>query len=292
MDIFKINDTVVMNRNIKDVMKLLFEEINNSKQLIEGIDIDRIHKFVSYNSEHENNVDTSFDNNPSLDNNLVPNVNVWSIFKRKRGTAGDGNPLIYALKSERDWKFKSEKDKELIEKQFDLIAEKFAKLYPIGVTVIILSGNSLNKHIADIVMSKSKDAKLIEWVICKLTVEEVDEIVMRKDSYFRKVYKEEFDEAYDQLHLYFDKMNEERNGMFSCHLVTDNLMRDTLLDTLKITPDKYARYSKIINGQNILLIDDTISRGQTIKRACEILNESYGPKSITVLTLLSKLYDK
>ncbi len=31
MDIFKINDTVVMNRNIKDVMKLLFEEINNSK---------------------------------------------------------------------------------------------------------------------------------------------------------------------------------------------------------------------------------------------------------------------
>lgn len=291
MDIFKINDKLIMNKDIKDVMKLLFEELNN-KQLIEGIDIDRVHKLVSYNPSHENNVDTSFDNNPTLDNNLVSNVNVWSIFKRKRGMSGDGNPLIYALMGERDWQFKSEKDKELIEKQFDLIAEKFAKLYPIGVTVIIPSGNQLNKHIADIVMSKSKDAKLIEGVICKLTVEEVDEIVMRKDSYFRKVYKEEFNEAYEQLHLYFDKMCEERNGMFSCHLVTDKLMRDTLLDTLKITPDKYARYSKIINGQNILLIDDTISRGQTIKRACEILNESYGPKSITVLTLLSKLYDK
>lgn len=90
---------------------------------------------------------------------------------------------------------------------------------------------------------------------------------------------------------FFEEMDEQRDGMFSRHLIADNKMRDAILDTLKITPDRYAMDSKVINGQNILLIDDTISRGQTIKRACEILNESYGPKSITVLTLLSKLYD-
>lgn len=291
MNISKLNNEFVMNKDIKDVMKLLFEELNNNS-LAEGIDFDPETKIVSFNPTYEDNVDTSIENNPTVDKSIYPNVDVWSIFKRKKGMRGDGNPLVYALKGEREWQFKSIKDKELIKKQFDLIAEKFAKLYPIGVTVIIPSGNQLNKHIADIVMSKSKDAKLLEGVICKLTVEEVDEIVMRKDSYFRKVYKDNFNDAYKTLWVFFDKMNEERNGVFSRHLIKDNKMRDAILDTLKITPDRYAMDSKFINGQNILLIDDTISRGQTIKRACEILNESYGTKSITVLTLLSKLYDK
>lgn len=205
---------------------------------------------------------------------------------------GDGNPLVYALKGEREWQFKSIEDKNAIEKQFNLIAEKFATLYPISITVIIPSGNSLNKHIAEIVMSKSKNAKLLEGTLCKLTVEEVDEIVMREDSYFRKVYKNNFTDAYKKLCIFFEEMDEQRDGMFSRHLIADNKMGDAILDTLKITQDRYAMDSKVINGQNILLIDDTISRGQTIKRACEILNESYGPKSITVLTLLSKLYDK
>ena len=56
-----------------------------------------------------------------------------------------------------------------------------------------------------------------------------------------------------------------------------------------LSPDRYAKDSKIINGQDILIIDDTISRGQSIKEACQIMLESYAPKSITVLTLLSKL---
>ena len=291
MNISKINNKFVMNKDIKDVMNLLFEGLNN-KSLAEGIDIDPDSKTISYNSSHENNVDTSLEYNPTIDKNIFPNVNVWSIFKRKKGMRGDGNPLVYALKGEREWQFKSIKDKNAIEKQFNLIAEKFATLYPIGVTVIIPSGNSLNKHIAQIVMSKSKNAKLLEGALCKLTVEEVDEIVMRKDSYFRKVYKNNFNDAYKKLCIFFEEMDEQCDGMFSRHLIKDNKMRDAILDTLKITPDRYAMDSKIINGQNILLIDDTISRGQTIKHACEILNESYGPKSITVLTLLSKLYDK
>ena len=59
--------------------------------------------------------------------------------------------------------------------------------------------------------------------------------------------------------------------------------------TLKLSNDKYAKYANKINGQDVLLIDDTISRGQTIKEACDIIQDSYAPKSITVLTLLSKL---
>ena len=66
-------------------------------------------------------------------------------------------------------------------------------------------------------------------------------------------------------------------------------MRDALDSTLKLSDDRFAEFANKINGQDILIIDDTISRGQTIKEVCQIISDSYAPKSITVLTLLSKL---
>lgn len=269
----------------------LKEMISDSirKYLNEGIDFDPYTKTVSYNPSHENNVDTSIENNPTMDGTIVPNVCVWSIFKRKKGLRGDGNPLVYALKGEGGWKFRNESDRDAIEKQFDSIATKFAQLYPIGVTILMPSGNPLNQHIAEIIISKSKDAELINGVICKITTEEVEKIVLDFDSKFREVYKENFNDAYYELCRYLDEMDKHRDGYFARHLVTNNKMRDVLDFTLKVSEDRFAEFANKINGQDILIIDDTISRGQTIKEACQIMRESYAPKSITVLTLLSKL---
>lgn len=76
-------------------------EVDN--HLNEGIDFNvEIHE-ISYNPSHEDNVDTSIENNPTYDMGIVPNMIVWFIFKRKVGLKGDGNPLIYALKNERGW---------------------------------------------------------------------------------------------------------------------------------------------------------------------------------------------
>lgn len=269
-----------------DIKKIVRNAIDSV--LNEGIDFDTTELTVSYNPSHENNVDTSIENNPTADDDIIPGVRVWSIFKRKRGVYGDGNPLLYALKGE-GWTFRSEKDRIAIEQQFDEIATKFAEQYPIGVTIVIPSGNALNRHIADVILSKSKGAEILEGAICKLTTEEVNDIVLRKDSLFRKVYGNDFESAYRTLCVYFEEMDEKRDGVFSRHLVKDGKMRDALINTLKVSPDRYAKDSKVINGQNILIIDDTISRGQTIKEACRIMMESYAPKSITVLTLLSRL---
>ena len=255
----------------------------------EGIDFDPQTKTVSYNPSHEENVDTSIEHNPTKDGDIVPNIHVWSIFKRKRGLRGDGNPLVYALKGEGGWTFRDESDRTAIEQQFDAIATKFATMYPIGVTILMPSGNELNTHIADVVMSKSKNAELIEGVICKLTTEEVDEIVLDFNSKFREFYKDEFNSKYYELGRYLDLMDKERNGYFSRHLIKNNQMRDVLDSTLKLSNDRFAEFANKINGQDILIIDDTISRGQSIKEACHIMMESYAPKSITVLTLLSKL---
>ena len=256
----------------------------------EGIDFDPNTKTVSYNPSHEENVDTSIEHNPTMDGDIVPNVQVWSIFKRKRGLRGDGNPLVYALKGEGGWTFRNERDRIAIERQFDAIATKFATMYPVGVTILMPSGSELNMHIADVVMSKSRNAELIEGVICKLTTEEVDDIVLDFNSKFREFYKDEFNSKYYELGRYLDLMDKERNGYFSRHLIKNNQMRDVLDSTLKLSNDRFAEFANKINGQDVLIIDDTISRGQTIKEACQIMLESYAPKSITVLTLLSKLY--
>ena len=255
----------------------------------EGIDFDSNTKTVSYNPSHEENVETSIERNPTKDESIVPNVEVWSIFKRKRGLRGDGNPLIYALKGEGGWTFRSESDRIAIEQQFDKIATKFASIHPIGVTILIPSGNELNAHIADVVMSKIKNAELIEGVIWKLSTEEVEDIVLDFNSKFREYYKENFNAAYFQLGKYLDLMDKERDGYFSRHLIKNKKMRDALDSTLKLSDDRFAEFANKINGQDILIIDDTISRGQTIKEVCQIISDSYAPKSITVLTLLSKL---
>lgn len=255
----------------------------------EGIDFDPHTKTVSYNPSHEENVDTSIEHNPTMDGDIVPNVQVWSIFKRKRGLRGDGNPLVYALKGEGGWTFRDESDRNAIEKQFDAIATKFATMYPVGVTILMPSGSELNMHIADVVMSKSRNAELIKGVICKLTTEEVDDIVLDFNSKFREFYKDEFNSKYYELGRYLDLMDKEGNGYFSRHLIKNNQMRNVLDSTLKLSDDRFAEFANKINDQDVLIIDDTISRGQSIKEACQIMLESYAPKSITVLTLLSKL---
>lgn len=123
----------------------------------------------------------------------------------------------------------------------------------------------------------------------KLTTEEVNDIVLAKDSYFRKVYKSDFNAAYKQLCIYFEAMDEELNGTFSRHYIKDGEMRDVLLTTLKLSTDRYAKDSKLINGQNILIIDDKTSGGQSIKDVCKIMMESFAPKSITVFNPIIKV---
>ena len=276
------------DKNLNQIMDEIVEK-EMDKTFNEGIDFDPETKTVAYNSSHENYVDISIDNNPTIDGEIVPGVQVWSIFKRKKGeTREEGNPLVYAFKGE-GWTFRSEEDREAIEKQFDLISSKFVSMYQKEITVLIPSGNELNKHIADIVLSKSENGEFIEGVVCKLTTEEVNDIVLDFNSKFREHYKDNFNSAYYRLDRFLDQMDIQLKGTFSRHLIKDPEMRDVLDFTLKVSEDIYAEFANKINGQNILIIDDTIGSGQSIKAACRIMTESYAPKSITVLTLSSGL---
>lgn len=262
----------------------------NSDKLHEGIDIDPQNLTVAFNPTHENYVDTSIENNPSVETETLNGIELWSIFRRKNGDLrGDGNPLTFALKHEK-WKFRSKEDEEAIDAQFDAIAQKFVNLHPIGITIVVPSGNDLNMRIAEKVVSKCPGAKIVHGVLRKMTVEEVDDVILDEHSMFREYYKDKFNQAYIQLNDYFKRMEQERRGEFSRHYVKDPEMRNVINVTLKLSSDGNVALAKEINDQNILLIDDTVSRGQTLQEACRIINDCYSPRSITVLTLMSKQY--
>ena len=170
------------------------------------------------------------------------------------------------------------------------IVNKFASMYPVGVTIMIPSGNALNDMIADLIKDKCKNAIVLKGVISKITTEAVDELVMLPNSDFRKHYQDNFEDAYDELSGYLETMDKQRNGYFSRHFVKNDEMRQVLNKTMTTTQAAYARYAKLINNQNVLVVDDTITHGQTIEEACKIVADVYFPKTITVLTLMSRLY--
>ena len=288
----------VMKNNRKTIAETTAEEMRREdggmyESLIEGIDIDRARLTVSYNPNHENNVDTSLDGNPTADNDLIPGVPVWSIFKRKQGLRRlDGNPLAYALKNELGWKFRSRQDRDAIIGQFNAIADKFLQEHPsYGVTIIVPSSNPLNVFIANTIISKAPNIEVIEGLVCKLTTNEIYDFVMNPKSRFRKFYKKDFDFALQELEGYLDEMDRTKGGTFVRHMVADQNMRNVIDRTVKLSPSNKAQFVDKINGSDLLIIDDVISRGQTINELVNLIRTSYAPKSITALTLFSQCYD-
>ena len=90
------------------------------------------------------------------------------------------------------------------------------------------------------------------------------------------------------MKIAFEKMNKQRNGNFTYHLLPSNdEYRKYITKTLSCDEYSRGRYANEIYDHNILLLDDSISEGASIKNACDILM-SFQPKSITVLTMFSK----
>lgn len=262
------------------------------KKLNEGLDIDYINHTISYNPLHQKGVDTSVEHNPQ--HNKINGYDVWSIFKRKRNIRGDGNPLIYAYKHEDEWKFKSNKDRINLEWQISQILDKiFLHYYHGNVVVIAPSTSLLNTLMANIIKSKIHNVICISDLILKLTTDEAFEIATKYNSKFIQQYKNNnFNKNLKKLEKYLDEMDNKKNGYFVRHMISDPDMRNSLDQTFKLSNSMSVEYAKYINDNDVLIIDDTISRGQSIKEMCQIIKDTYNPKSLTVLTLMSTLDNK
>ena len=275
-----------MKKIVRVTEEKLLEMVKQSVKeilLMEGIDVDA-NRNITMTDKHENLIDTSVENNPTLLTDFLPNVNVWSIFKRKDDEWNDANPLIYALKHEGGYnltnptKFKN---------RLEFIVKKFLEQNSgMDVTIAVPSTNDLNKYFAGVVARGCKNPQYIDNLLVKMSLQEVDDMITKENSAFRKYYGRQYVQKYQILQNYYRTM---RNG-FQFHKVHDMDMRAVIEHTIKLDDAFYGKYVDAINGKNVIIVDDSIALGNSIKESCRIISENYTPKSITVLTLFSPLY--
>lgn len=255
---------------------------------------------IIYDSNNDNFVDTNDKNNPTLSYIFVDDVKipVWSIFLRKGGDiyGRDGNPLLYALKNEKNWHFypdDGERDKFI--SQIDKILMNFLSFFPLDLTVVVPSSNDLNYLLARRIKKLRPEAEIITNALRKMTTEEVNAAIHKKDSKFIKI----FGSSPKRLNAVFKivddaiiMMNNKHNGYFTYHeLPPKGGYREAITDVLTYNESTKTYYAKEIFNRAILVIDDSIASGATLKSACKIL-ENFDPKSISILTLFSSKKDK
>lgn len=269
--------------------------ILENSYIMEGIDIDITDKTVTFNDNHEDNVDTSILLNPTY--YKYRDCDVISIFKRKQSVnyrGYDGNPLVYALKGLKGWKFKNDSlDTFSLLKRFVKICNKIDKKFDTIIT--IPSSNPLNTHFLHGLNKIIKCDNKIDDYFIKLNSDEVlndyyDFSRLRDDSIRLGVG---YEKLKNKVIKAFDEMYADNNSVFSYkyfHAIGDSdiSLRDYVIKSMKSSGNE-LKYSDMINDKNILILDDTISRGNSIVESSEDILDTFTPKSTTIITLFSAL---
>ena len=256
------------------------------RNLNEGIDIDIHNRIVSFKPNDSTPLNC-------FTKGKFNNITIWSIFKRfGNRTTYDGNPLIYALKGKNGWKFPSKVNKEQFFEQVELIIKKFLTMNKPDTIIVLPSSNPLNNKLAEMIVENSPESEIINDVLLKITAESILNYVYEPDSAFRKFYGESFQKKYRELEEYINKNVRVKHLnsdiiLFKRHWIEDRTMRTVIDKTMMLNDVSYA---DLINNKNILLVDDIISHGSSIRESIRTLKDQYEPKKIDVLTLLSKRY--
>lgn len=306
MENFEIHNISINCKSLDDLLSVINLYIYEPNPLYEGIKVSKAKHTVFLTDDDEDLIDTSFENKPVIDKitcvyngENIP-LTTYSIFKRLTTVKRyDANPLLYAIKNmfsdkkENDWHFPSRKEQRVVLNRIKDIAKMMSDTLESNIFVLVPSHSGLNSYIATVFNDINPNITVLDDVVLKRTVDEVEDIILNRNSYFNYIYDtdKKFNEAWDVLEVAFDKMDDEYNGLFISHLIPDPNIRDAIIDTMKLNKEKYVYYSKHIDGNNIILIDDTITGGRSIKECYQKIMAMYKPASVSVLTLFSKAYN-
>lgn len=275
----------------KHLRKSFLEDASEYTELylVEGINVDKLNKTVSLTDSHNKGVDFTLENNPIYDN--INGIDVISIFKRSKIDTDakknlDGNPFIYALKGKDDWKFDIT-DEEITRyiRRFLQVCKKIKGHYDTIIT--IPSSSDINKKFMKVISRQVKSEYNLEGLFSKLSIETIinndliDIEQIKKDYPNSKKADDVVNEIYDSL----DKMPTDD---FEAKRIRKKYLKYIKYITLG---DKINAMDKI-NDKDILILDDIMSSGTTISQCVENIRETFLPKSITVITLLSALKDQ
>lgn len=264
---------------------------------------------VEWDSSHDRGIKASPTGGPIKLDLSVPKlkfqagkIRVFSLLQRtpmEHRHLKDGNPLVYLLKGSPKYVFKTEEDRKLVDQCIDGILGNFVDSYfsaisGKAVAVACPSGNTLNKKFAAKLEKTAKrrghKLELLDGFIVKLSVSAMENILFDGEdpsfsAWLAGLPARTANIKMAALENDLRRMENEHGGTFAFHFVQDMDTRKHITQTMALADSGFAD----VNGSNILLIDDTMTTGKTVREACETLCQGYTPKTITALTLFSPL---
>lgn len=274
-------------KSLQEMLKESFKKsyINDfDNYIVEGLNIDVDNKTVSLTDKHNSGIDFSLINNPIYDKHNV--YDVISIFKRTpltdiNNTQRDGNPFIYALKNKNGWKLNittSEITKYI--RHFLKICKKIKDKY--DTIIITPSASDINEKFMNVISKQVNADKIINEYFVKLTKEEIIDDDLIDIERIRSDYGNSFNKVMSDIHRSFRRMKGET---FEAKYVKKDYLK--YIKYIETNGDDNIR--KYIDNKDILLLDDTISSGETVSQCINGILSNFIPKSITIITLLSKV---
>ena len=275
---------------MKTLQQLIRESYVNSNMnefdnyIVEGLNINSDNKTVSLTDMHNKGVDFSLISNPIYDK--YKEYDVISIFKRTElydidNRQRDGNPFIYALKNKNGWKFKIT-DEEIYKyiRRFLEVCKKIDSKY--DTIIITPSSSDINEKFMKVISKQVNADKIINEYFVKISVEEIiDDDLIDLDQ-IQKDYPNDFNKVISKIHRSFRRM---KGTSFEAKYVNKEYLK--YIKYISSNDDENLR--QYIDNKNILLLDDTISSGETISQCIDGILSNFIPNTITIITLLSKI---
>ena len=233
---------------------------------------------------HNNGVDFSLLNNPVY--SKYKEYDVISIFKRTKlydidNQQRDGNPFIYALKNKYGWKFNitNEEIYKYI-KRFLTICKKINSQY--DTIIVTPSTSDINEKFMKVISNQIKSKDILNEFFVKLSIEEIiDDDLIDKEQ-IQNDYPNEFNKVIAEIHRSFRRM---KGTSFEAKIMNKKYLKYIKYISTEYNEDIRSK----IDNKDILILDDTISSGETISQCINGVLSNFVPKSITIITLLSKL---
>lgn len=234
-----------------------------------GIDI--INNVVHVTDKHNKLLNINIKNKPVKKN--IENLLVYSIFERyksPRKSIGDSCPLLYALKEKHNLTTNIMSIKLLIS-NFYKILEKVPNNYDIIIPM------PSNHKIVNVLTNKickynSSSQVLMEFFVKKRLIE------LEQEINCLSIDKKEKNILLNRLKL----QKKEGNNTISLKSIPNNLR-------FYLNPLVVNNKTVILTNKRILLIDDLLSTGTTLKSAKILLESQYSTINIDALTLFSSI---
>ena len=270
---------------MKSLLEYILEKhtVYDNEMIFEGIIIDDENKTVKLDDS-----DKGIDFNGPIYWETPEGQEVISIFKRKKidnvKDDKDGNPFIYALKNIKGWKFDiSDTEINKYLRKFISNCKQIQQKY--DTIIIIPSGNYLNKRFMRSLANSINAKYQIEDLITKVEMDYDEPEDFINYDLIKKDYPNNSREIEMELEKHLYKLNNQ-NKEFKAKDVKKKYLKYFNFLSLKDCEDAAEK----INDKNVIVLDDIFSSGTTVSQAIEAIKQNYEPKTMTVVTLLSKKY--